>query len=247
MKAASRLASLWLLACFAGASIAQEASSVDLPLPTDSIPGEGPLRQHDWFRELWNSRRRAWLQAVEKDQRAVVFLGDSITQGLGDDLERRFPGLKSVNRGISGDTTRGVLIRLSQDVIAIRPRAVVLLLGTNDIEEDVAPELIVANMKEIIARLTASDPSLRILLCKIFPSSASKKRPAERILRVNELYAEAVVGDRQVTLVDTWGLFANGAGDAKTEEFPDLLHPNEIGYSKWTAYLAPLLIGALMR
>ncbi len=44
-----------------------------------------------------------------------------------------------------------------------------------------------------------------------------------------------------VTLVDTWTIFANDAGDAKPEEFPDLLHPNEAGYSKWRAALNPCI------
>ena len=53
--------------------------------------------------------------------------------------------------------------------------------------------------------------------------------------------AAAVKGDEQVTLVETYTLFADAAGDAKQEEFPDLLHPNKAGYAKWAAAIRPVL------
>src|SRR4029450_10346456 len=58
---------------------------------------------------------------------------------------------------------------------------------------------------------------------------------------VNELYAAAVKGDPQITLVDTCVLFADAKGDAKPEEFPDLLHPNKAGYAKWASAIRPIL------
>jgi lysophospholipase L1-like esterase len=65
-----------------------------------------------------------------------VFLGDSITQGW-NDLASAFPDMKVANRGINGgDTTRGVLIRLQDDVLSLDPAAIVLLIGTNDLEEE---------------------------------------------------------------------------------------------------------------
>src|SRR6185436_17614461 len=117
----------------------------------DGLPGAGPIRRYDWFRQLWHDRRAAWAKRVQSDQNAVVFLGDSITQGWGGGLGAAFPGVKVANRGISGDTTRGVLIRLDEDVLALHPAAVVLLVGTNDLEEGAAPELIAANLKLIVA------------------------------------------------------------------------------------------------
>ena len=73
--------------------------------------------------------------------------------------------------------------------------------------------------------------SLPVILCQVFPSSASEKRPADKIKEINKLYAAAVKGDAQVTLVETWPLFANEQGDAKEAQFPDLLHPNAKGYA----------------
>jgi hypothetical protein len=125
-------------------------------------------------------------------------------------------------------------------VLALDPAGVVLLIGTNDLEENAEPETIAANLKLILAALKQHNPKTPIVLCQVFPSSASKKRPADKIKRVNQLYAAAVKGDAQVTLVETWTLFANAQGDAKPGEFPDLLHPNKAGYTKWAAALHPI-------
>ncbi len=216
-------------------------ASLELPATDDGLPGAGPIRRYDWFRNLWSQRRSAWAQRVEKDRRALVFLGDSITQGWGDDMGGSFPGVKVANRGISGDTTRGMLIRLQQDVLTLDPGVVVLLMGTNDLEEGAEPETIAGNFKLILAALKNHNEKMPVIVCQVFPSSATKKRPADKIKRVNDLYAAAVKGDAQVTLLETWTLFADAQGDAKPAEFPDLLHPNQAGYTKWAAALRPIL------
>ncbi|HVV70299.1 MAG TPA: GDSL-type esterase/lipase family protein [Verrucomicrobiae bacterium] len=221
-------------------SPAVPVSQTQLPPTDDGLPGQGPIRRYDWFRNLWNQRRAAWAERVERDRHAVVMLGDSITQGWGEDFSGWFPGMKVVNRGISGDTSRGVLVRLQGDVLALDPKAVVLLIGTNDLEEKADPETIAANLKLILAALSAHDPKMPIILCQVFPSAASKARPADKIKRINELYADAVRGNSQVTLVETWPLFADAHGDAIASEFPDLLHPNQAGYAKWAAALRPI-------
>ena len=212
-----------------------------IPATDDGLPGAGPIRRYDWFQKLWLEKRNRWAVRVEKDQGALVFLGDSITQGWGDDMGGSFPGVKVANRGISGDTTRGVLIRLQEDVLALKPAGVVLLIGTNDLEEQAEPETIAANLKLILAALKQHNPKMPIVLCQVFPSSASKKRPADKIKKINQLYFAAVKGDAQVTFIETWPLFANAQGDAKVEEFPDVLHPNKAGYAKWEAAIRPVL------
>jgi lysophospholipase L1-like esterase len=217
------------------------AASLDIPPTDDGLPGAGPIRRAEWFTKLWSQKRNAWAQRVERDQGALVFLGDSITQGWGDNLGGAFPGVKVANRGISGDTTRGVLIRLKEDVLALNPAGVVLLIGTNDLEEQADPQTIAGNLKLIIAELKKHNARMPIVLCQVFPSSAIMKRPSAQIRRVNQLYAAAVRGDAQVTLVETFPLFAKGSGDAKVEEFPDLLHPNKQGYAKWASALRPIL------
>ncbi|PAW66022.1 MAG: G-D-S-L family lipolytic protein, partial [Opitutia bacterium Tous-C1TDCM] len=129
------------------------AARFALPATDEGLPGAGPLRRYDWFQRLWSERRRGWAARLEQDRGALVWLGDSITQGWGGTLAAAFPGVKMANRGISGDTTRGVLIRLQEDVLALQPKGIVLLIGTNDLEEQATPETAAANLKLILAAI----------------------------------------------------------------------------------------------
>lgn len=211
-----------------------------IPATDEGLPGAGPIRRYDWFKALWRERRSEWAKEHLKDEGAVIFLGDSITQLWGDALPTAFPGVKIANRGISGDTTRGVLIRLQEDVLSLKPRAVVLLIGTNDLDEHATPEIIAGNMKLILTAMKASNPRMPIILCQVFPSDAQLNRSADQIKKVNALYLDAVKNDPQIIPLDTWTLFADEHGDAKPSEFPDLLHPNRLGYAKWAAALDPV-------
>ncbi|MGY8768012.1 MAG: GDSL-type esterase/lipase family protein [Pirellulales bacterium] len=216
------------------------SSKYAIPETDKGLPGAGPIRRYEWFQNLWQRKRSTWATQVQQDQNAVVFLGDSITQGWGDTMGNSFGDLKVANRGISGDTTRGMLIRLQEDVLSLNPTGVVMLMGTNDLEEKAEPETIAANVKLIIKALKKHNSQMPIILCKVFPSSATKARPADKITKINELCATLVKGDSQITVLDTWLLYADENGDAKKEEFPDLLHPNKLGYAKWAAALRPV-------
>ena len=233
--------SILLLLCLVFSCDVFPASKYAIPATDEGLPGAGPIRRYEWFQNLWDSKRSGWAKLVQQDQGALVFLGDSITQGWGDTMGGSFPGVKVANRGISGDTTRGVLIRLREDVLVLNPSGIVLLIGTNDLEEKATPEVIAENLKLIIAALKKHSADMPIILCNVMPSSAAKKRPSDQIEKINQLYFAAVKGDAQVTMLDTWLLFADDKGDAKKPEFPDLLHPNKIGYAKWAASLRPLL------
>ena len=239
------LAALFLGGCVTGPKPPTVAATPDprfeIPATNDGLPGAGPLRRADWFRQVWRERRSAWAGQIQQDQQAVVFLGDSITQGWGEGLVGYFPGVKVANRGISGDTTRGVLIRLAADVSVLHPAGVVLLIGTNDLEEGAAPEVIAANISLIIAALRQQNPAMPVVLCAILPSSATKQRPAAEIQRTNRLLQAIVRDQPQVTYLDTWTLFADAQGDATLPEFPDLLHPNAAGYAKWAGAIRPVL------
>jgi len=239
MLAAWLVAGISVTAASAQTPAPASADRFALPATDEGLPGAGPIRRYDWFQKLWHDRRAAWATERARDQGAVVFLGDSITQewkGLG----AAFPGVKIANRGISGDTSRGVLIRLQEDVLALKPTAVVLLVGTNDLEEGATPETVVGNLKLILRALKSHNAAMPVILCQVMPSSATMKRPSDQIQAINALYMAAVNNDAQVIPLDTWRLFADANGDALADEFPDLLHPNERGYAKWAAALRPL-------
>ena len=175
-----------------------------IPETNEGLPGKGPIRRYDWFQKLWQQRRAEWARQIDKDQGAIVFLGDSITQGWGSDMGGAFGETKVANRGISGDTTRGMLIRLKEDVLSVAPSGVVLLMGTNDLEEQATPEEISHNFKLIVDALRKYDPDLPIIVCEVFPSSASKRRSASDIQKINELYRLAVKDVDHVAVVETF-------------------------------------------
>ncbi|MEO5958571.1 MAG: G-D-S-L family lipolytic protein, partial [Opitutaceae bacterium] len=123
MKSPARLLLAAIIALPPGLSHAQPAATpapaapapaIPFPIPPtdDGLPGAGPIRRAEWFQRTWTERRSSWAGRTQQDQNALVFLGDSITQGWGSNQTQLFPGIKYANRGISGDTTRGVLIRL---------------------------------------------------------------------------------------------------------------------------------------
>jgi lysophospholipase L1-like esterase/poly(3-hydroxybutyrate) depolymerase len=207
--------------------------------PSNQMPGAGPMQSGLWFRGLWKGKRGQWSKDVAKDQGAVVFFGDSITQGW-DSLAKDFPALKVANRGISGDTTRGLRARLKDDVLALKPKAVSILIGTNDLDQGAEPEVVAENLKAIVTELHAANPQMPIVISKVMPRGARPGKFPEKIVALNALYEAAFKNDPKVTFCDTWTLFDDGTGQCKKEEFPDMLHPNAAGYAKWTTALTPI-------
>jgi lysophospholipase L1-like esterase len=109
---------------------AAAAGQPALPASDEGAPGQGPIRRDEAFQRRWRERHSAWAGRAAQDRQAVVFVGDATVDRWGAGLESAFRGIKVANRGIEGDTTRGVLLRLSPDVLALQPRAVVLLVGS---------------------------------------------------------------------------------------------------------------------
>ena len=103
-------------------------------------PASAPFARKSGSSKLGTTAARIFRELAPKQHGAIVFFGDSITQGWGDDFRGKFPKLNVANRGISGDITRGLLARLDEDVLALSPRAIVLLIGTNDIGRNISPQ-----------------------------------------------------------------------------------------------------------
>ena len=164
----------------------------------------------------------------------VVFLGDSITDGW--KLPQSFPGKPYVNRGISGQTTPQMLVRMFPDIIKLQPAAMILLAGTNDVARNTGPATLaqIADNVQAITEL-AQAHRIKVVLCSVLPVSdytARKqidKRPPADILKLNEWLrayaakANAVYADYFKATVDDKGLLRDGiSGDG--------LHPNAQGY-----------------
>jgi lysophospholipase L1-like esterase len=129
----------------------------------------------------WNQLSRYHLENEElrkkpADPRRVVFMGDSITELW--PLAEAFPGQPYVNRGISGQTTSQMLVRMFPDVIALKPAAVVILAGTNDISRAtgaVTAEMVKFNL-QAMAQL-ASANGIKVVLASILPTDDTPVRP----------------------------------------------------------------------
>lgn len=218
----------------------QSAQDVFLyPTNTALLPGRGPASRWSGLPRVWAERHAQWAKTAADDHNGIVFLGDSITE-IWHTLPQAFPDLKVVNRGIGGDTTRGVLYRLDADVLSLDPRAIVLLIGTNDIGAGADPHDVAYNIKTILRHIRKRYPKMPIIVCEVMPSSEKQHRPAATIEELNGLIKKDVKHQKNVYLCDTWSIYAQPDGDCPRSLFPDLLHPNAAGFAKWAAALRPM-------
>jgi lysophospholipase L1-like esterase len=204
------------------------------------------------FAELTHYRAaNARLPPPAAGESRVVFFGDSITEAW--PLERDFPGKPYVNRGISGQTTSQLLLRLHKDAIDLGARAVVILAGTNDIAGNtgtISVEEIEENF-EAMAEL-ARPHGVRVIFSSILPVHNYTPgsdlnfdlRPPEKIVAVNrwlESYSRAnglVYLDYFSAMVDEHGLMRRELADQG-------LHPNAAGYEVMTPLAAKAIEQAL--
>ncbi|MEQ1861335.1 MAG: GDSL-type esterase/lipase family protein [Chthoniobacteraceae bacterium] len=231
----------WMFAQRRGQVVAWDKIASPFAQPPSSLfPGAGTVQSGLWFRGLWKGKREQWAKDRETDQGAIVFFGDSITQGW-NSLAQDFPGMKVANRGISGDTTRGLRERVQGDVIALKPRAVSILIGTNDLDQGTEPDVVAKNLKIIVADLLHANPKLPIVINKVMPRAAKAGKFPDKITTLNALFEMEFDEYPTVTFCDTWKLFAADDGQCAKAEFPDMLHPNAAGYAKWVAELRPII------
>jgi len=188
-----------------------------------------------------------------KNEQRVVFMGDSITDSWDDPIYGGFfPGKPYLDRGISGQTTPQMLIRFRPDVIALKPRVVVILAGTNDLAGNTGPttlEAIEDNFRSMAELATAN--GIRVVFASILPVSdyemrdskpitQTVRRPPEKILALNTWLQEFSRAHHHVYL-DYFSAMVDDKGFLKDELSDDGLHPNAQGY----AVMAPLAEAAI--
>jgi lysophospholipase L1-like esterase len=177
----------------------------------------------------------------------VVFLGDSITDGW--HLNEYFPDRDFLNRGISGQITGEMLGRMKADVIDLKPEAVLILAGTNDIARGVSLKAIEDNLT-MIAEL-AEAHQIKPLIASVLPISdyhkdqnptfeRSTERPAQQILALNAWIREFCRA-RNFIYVDYFTEMADAKGFLKAELADDGLHPNGAGYR----VMGPIALAAI--
>lgn len=179
----------------------------------------------------------------------VVFLGDSITDGWR--LHEYFPDRDFVNRGISGQITGEMLGRMKADVIDLKPAAVVVLAGTNDIARGV-PLPVIQNNLTMIADL-AQVHGIKPLFASLLPVSdyhkdtdpqyeQSRRRPPATIRALNQ-WLERFCKERNFIYVDYYSKMIDSAGMLEASLSDDGLHPNAKGYR----VMAPIALEAIER
>jgi len=179
----------------------------------------------------------------------VVFYGDSITDGWR--IQEYFPGQDYVNRGISGQVTGEMLGRFKADVLDLKPAAVLILAGTNDIARGTELTTIQNNLAMMADLATLH--KIKPIFASILPVSdyhkgknpsyeMTKRRPPDQIRSMNQ-WLKSFCQNRAFTYVNYFDALADGGALLKMEAADDGLHPNALGYR----LMAPVAADAIQR
>jgi lysophospholipase L1-like esterase len=218
----------------ASALSAKEISAMEAKLA--DWPGLGRYRAEN-----------ATLAPAGAEEQRVVFYGDSITDAWGrrPDTGEFFPGKPYVNRGISGQTTPQMVVRFRQDVINLRPAAVVILAGTNDVAGNtgpMTPEMTEDNFRSMVDLAKAN--GIRVIVASITPAADYPWRkglePAPKIRALNS-WLQGYCVNHSVTYLDYYSAMTDEDGGMRPGISFDGVHPNAKGY----AIMAPLAQAAI--
>jgi lysophospholipase L1-like esterase len=201
-------------------------------------------KANDWGNLCYFRADNAALAAAKTEPNRVVFMGDSITQmwALAD---APMFGPATVNRGISGQTTPQMLLRFRADVLALKPKAVHIMAGVNDIAGNTGPTTIediennLASMVEL-----AKAHSVTVILATVLPAAkftwAPQLAPAPSVAKLNAwIYAYAA--EQDLVVANYFPAMATPDGAMKPELTLDGVHPNKAGY----AVLKPITQAAI--
>ncbi len=245
----STIASLLFLMLIASAS-AQTQESADCA-EAKAQAARLQTRLQDWPAIARYGEANAGISQPAKDEKRVVFMGDSITDFW--KLANYFPAKPYLNRGISGQTTPQMLIRFRPDVIALRPQAVVILAGTNDLAGNTGPmtlEAIEGNLASMLELARAN--AIRVVIASVLPVSDYSKnrdgkainqttrRSPEKIKALNE-WIKKYATQNDLTYLDYFSAMVDQKGFLREELSNDGLHPNDKGY----AVMQPLVEQAI--
>jgi len=182
-----------------------------------------------------------------KGENRVVFMGNSITQGFKEKRAEFFTVHPYINRGISGQTTPQMLIRFRQDVIALHPKVVVILAGTNDIAGNTGPstlEMIEDNLASMAELANAN--GIKVVLSSVLPvlDYPWKKglEPAEKIVTLN-VWIKAYCEKKGFIYLDYFTPMADERHGMKAELTYDGVHANVAGYK----VMEPLVEAAIQQ
>jgi lysophospholipase L1-like esterase len=206
---------------------------------------EGSLPDPDGMRRY--QAANAALASPQPGEERVVFYGDSIIDLW--KLDRYFLGEGFINRGIGGQATGQMRVRLEQDVLELKPSVVLFLGGTNDINRGNSDAIIAENVR-YIAR-SCHEHGIQFIICSVLPISdyhkdrearleRSQSRPPARILSVNELLKQ-VAAEEDAEYLDLFSAMVDDTGQMPADYADDGLHPSHHGYQ----VMAPAALAAI--
>lgn len=200
--------------------------------PYDTVPN---LPEHYWVR-LEKFKKETVLPGK------IVFLGNSITEG--GNWKRLLKDSTVINRGIAGDNTFGMLARLDE-VVALKPSSLFILIGTNDLSKKIPVEAIIENIFAIVSQVKAGSPKTKIFVQSIFPVNETvEKFPTQfnngsNILIINDQLSR--YGERlRYTYVDVYSKLLDDQGRLHKNYTWDGLHLTAAGYQRWVEVLKSL-------
>lgn len=219
------------------------------PAPAQAAPAPHPdndyWRKHDEllivdFGDLGKFKEAdAALAPPAVRQNRVVFMGDSITESWHfTGPQGSFLGKPYINRGISGQTTPQMLVRFRQDVIALKPKAVVILAGTNDIAGNTGPETL-EQIEDNLASMAdlATANHIRVVFCSLLPAFDYNWRPgmtpAPKILAINA-WLKAYAAQKGYVYVDFHTAMKDERDGLPAMLSRDGVHPLPAGYAVMT-------------
>jgi lysophospholipase L1-like esterase len=198
------------------------------------LPIVAPLLR--WALRSKQALRRTQFETVPRTPGRVIFLGDSITEWSA--WEDWFPELRTTNRGIGGQAICDVRARLHSAIV--EPKAVSLLIGTNDLHglgQSSNVDQIADQMRALVHCIRGMAPSASLLINSVLPRSTHFR---DRIIKLNAHY-QRIADENGVTYVDVWPALAGADGAIRPEMTADGLHLSIAGYKAWTDVLRPHL------
>ena len=188
-----------------------------------------------------------FVKIAQEGKAQLVFLGDSITAGWGSQKaiwDKSFGQYTPANFGIGGDRTQHVLWRIQNgELDGIKPKAAVLMIGTNNVATDTA-EGIAKGVTVIVETIRAKQPQAKILLLAVFPRgdrpTGKLGAPNDKLKQVNAIIAKLDDG-KNIHFLDIGSKFPQPDGALTKEVMPDFLHLSAAGYQIWADAISPKL------
>ena len=188
-----------------------------------------------------------WKTDISKNEN-FVFLGDSITDWY--PIEELYEDMPIVNSGKAGYKTQDILEEMDELVYQYNPTKVVILIGTNDLNNDVPEDKMLENIKKIIKDIKKNRKKAKLYVQSIYPINNSNNvtinkdtvgvRTNETIQRVNK-QIKKICKQQNVTYIDMYSELVDNEGNLMLKYTKDGLHISELGYLKITRILLSYL------